>query len=116
MSNVLLTSGLAVLFPASSVRICSERMLTTTREQTVMHEYVTLTLPKIGCQGCIKKIVSALDTVPTVEVVETSLPAKSVSLRYESSKTSIAHIESALQPLGHVIERCEVQQKELPPA
>jgi copper chaperone CopZ len=72
-----------------------------------MFEQVILTLPKIGCQGCMKKVVTALGMVPSVEVIETSVPAKVVSLRYDDGETGMEQIEAALQEIGHSIGKRE---------
>ncbi len=76
-----------------------------------MSKCVTLTLPKIGCQGCMKKVVAALGTVPGVEVVATSVPAKAVSLRYDDGETGMEQIEVALQEIGHSIGKQEMYQE-----
>jgi copper chaperone CopZ len=73
-----------------------------------MPENVMLTLPKIGCQGCMKKVVAALGTVAGVEIIETSVPSKTVLLHYEDSHTEMALIEAALQTIGHVIGKQEI--------
>jgi copper chaperone CopZ len=72
-----------------------------------MIEQIRLTLPKIGCQGCMKKVVSALGTVPGVEVVETEVPSKTILLRYEDTQARIEQIEGTLQGIGHVISKWE---------
>jgi copper chaperone CopZ len=68
-----------------------------------MVQEVTLTLPKIGCQGCVKKVVRVLGDVPTVEVVATDVPTKSVRLRYDESTVGMEQFAAALQTIGHVI-------------
>ncbi|MBE3560099.1 MAG: heavy-metal-associated domain-containing protein [Ktedonobacteraceae bacterium] len=79
-----------------------------------MLECVTLTLPKIGCQGCMKRVVTALSAVPTVEIVETSVPAKAVSLRYENGQVNMEQIEAALHSIGHRIGKKEVIRQDAP--
>ncbi len=66
-------------------------------------EAITLTLPKIGCQGCMKKVTAALDALPTMEVVQTDVAAKTVAVRYDERQVSFTQIEEALERIGHVI-------------
>ncbi len=55
-----------------------------------------------------KKVVNVLQAVPAIEVVETSVPAKTVTLCYEDDQVQLEQIEAALQAIGHVIGRQEV--------
>ena len=66
-------------------------------------EEMTLVIPSIGCQGCMNKIVSKLQTLAGIEIVQTDVPAKRLSLRYPPQETSAASIESAIRELGHHI-------------
>ena len=77
-----------------------------------MVEHVMLTLPKIGCQGCMKKVVTALGSVPGIEVIETSVPAKTVSLHYDDDLTGMEQINATLQGIGHVIGKQEAVQED----
>ena len=68
-----------------------------------MLQDITLTLPKIGCQGCIKKVVRVLCEIPTVEVVSTDVSTKSVGLRYDEDAVGMEQLAAALQTIGHVL-------------
>lgn len=68
-------------------------------------EEVTLTLPKIGCQGCVKKVTTVLHALPTMEVVQTDVVTKTVAVRYDGQQVSFTQIEAALERIGHVIAR-----------
>lgn len=64
---------------------------------------LTLTVPSIGCQGCMKKIVTKLQTLPGIEILQTNVPTKSLTLRYTSEEVSPGQIEQAVQDIGHRI-------------
>ncbi len=64
-------------------------------------EEFTLTVPSIGCQGCMKKIVTKLQTLPGIEILQTDVPTKSLALRYTRAEVSPEQIEQAVQEIGH---------------
>lgn len=64
-------------------------------------EELTLVVPSIGCQGCMNKIVSKLQTLSGVEILHTDVPAKRLSVRYPAQETSPESIEAAIRELGH---------------
>lgn len=65
-----------------------------------MEEY-TLQVPSIGCQGCMSKIVKQMQTLPGVEVVETTLATKSLRLHYVPQQISVEQIDEAVRAAGH---------------
>ena len=68
---------------------------------------ITLVVPSIGCQGCIKKIVNKLQTLPGIEVVGTDVAAQSLSLRYVTEEVSSEEIEHAVREIGHRVAKPE---------
>jgi copper chaperone CopZ len=66
-----------------------------------MIQEVLLTLPTIGCQGCVNKIVHVLNDVPTVEVIATDVPTKSVRIRYNECIVGMDQVAAAVQSIGH---------------
>lgn len=64
-------------------------------------EEVTLVVPSIGCQGCMKKIVKQLETLPGVEIIQSDVPTKSLLLRTVAQGTSREQIEEAVRAIGH---------------
>ena len=70
-------------------------------------EELTLVVPSIGCQGCMKKIVTKLQTLPGLEIVQTDVPAKSLALRYASEEHSQEQIEQAISEIGHRVARAK---------
>ncbi len=68
-----------------------------------MIEQITLTLPNIGCQGCMKKVVNALGGLSTVAIVHTDVPTKTVSLQYDGDQIEMEQVEATLRSIGHKI-------------
>lgn len=66
-------------------------------------EEMTLTVPSIGCQGCMNKITNRLQNLAGVEIVQTDVPAKQLSVRYSAQEVSAEAIEAAIRELGHRI-------------
>jgi len=77
-----------------------------------MTQEVMLTLPRIGCQGCVNKVVRVLSDIPTVEVVATNVATKSVCMRYDEHAVGMEQVTAALQTIGHVIASQEGKQPE----
>ena len=64
---------------------------------------VTLSVPDVSCEHCVKTINGALGTLPGVEAVSTDIPTKSVHLSYDSSTLSIEQIEATLDDAGYTV-------------
>ncbi len=64
-------------------------------------EEFTLVVPSIGCQGCMKKIVTKLQTLPGIDILQTDIPTKSLALRYAREDISPEQIEQAVREIGH---------------
>jgi copper chaperone CopZ len=64
-------------------------------------EELTLIVPSIGCQGCMKKIVTKLQSLPGIEIMQTDVPTKSLGLRYAREEISAEQIERSVQEIGH---------------
>jgi copper chaperone CopZ len=60
-----------------------------------------LHVPSIGCQGCMSKIVKQVQTLPGIEIVETTVATKSLQLRYDPDLVSDEAIKQAVQVVGH---------------
>lgn len=65
-----------------------------------MEAYI-LQVPSIGCQGCMTKIVNQLQTLPGVEIVETTVVAKQLRLHYAPQEVSLTQIRDAVRAVGH---------------
>ncbi len=66
---------------------------------------VTLSVPDISCEHCVKTVNGALSTLPGVEAVSTDIPTKSVHLRYDSSQLSMEQIETTLDDAGYTVAK-----------
>lgn len=64
-------------------------------------EDLELFIPSIGCQGCMKKIVTRLETLPGLEIVHTDVATKKLQVRYTAAQTSPEQIGDALSALGY---------------
>ena len=61
-----------------------------------MIEETCITLSRLNCSGCVKNVTKALQTLPSVEVVSTDIPSKTVHLRYAADQTTLDAIKTAL--------------------
>ncbi len=70
---------------------------------------IELSVPDVSCAHCVKAIDGALGGLPGVESVSTTIPTKSVHLRYDASQLSMAQIEEALDDAGYTVSKEPVQ-------
>ncbi len=66
---------------------------------------ITLSVPEISCEHCVKTINGALGVQPGVEAVETDIPTRTVRLRYDPSQMSLEQIEAVLDEAGYSVAR-----------
>lgn len=64
---------------------------------------VTLSVPDVSCEHCVKAINGALGGLPGVEAVSTDIPTKSVHLSYDASTLSMEQIEATLDDVGYTV-------------
>ncbi|MGH2494566.1 MAG: heavy-metal-associated domain-containing protein [Ktedonobacteraceae bacterium] len=64
-----------------------------------------LAVPDISCEHCVHAINSALQELPGVEAVNTDIPTKTVQLRYDPDRVSMAKVEAALDDIGYTIAK-----------
>ncbi len=64
---------------------------------------VTLSVPDVSCEHCVKTIDGALGALPGVEAISTDIPTKSVRLSYDASKLSMEQIEATLDDVGYTV-------------
>ncbi len=64
---------------------------------------ITLSVPDVSCEHCVKTVNGALGSLPGVEAVSTDIPTKSVSLRYNPNLLSMKQIETTLDDAGYTI-------------
>jgi copper chaperone len=68
-------------------------------------EDVTLSVPDVSCEHCVKTINTALGELPGVESVETDIPTKMVRLRYNPALVSMETVEATLDDAGYTVAR-----------
>ncbi|HKS71004.1 MAG TPA: copper ion binding protein [Ktedonobacterales bacterium] len=66
-------------------------------------EDITLNVPDVSCEHCVKTIDGALGALPGVELVRTDLPTKTVQVRFEPGKVSREQIEATLDDAGYTV-------------
>jgi copper chaperone len=66
---------------------------------------ITLSVPDVDCEHCVKAINGALDEVEGVSAVAVSLPAKTVSLSYDPEQVSLEKIENVLDDAGYTVAK-----------
>lgn len=64
---------------------------------------ITLSVPEISGEHCVKTINQALGELPGVESVNTDIPTKTVRLRYDSEEVTMAKITSVLDDVGYAV-------------
>ncbi|GCE07994.1 heavy-metal-associated domain-containing protein [Dictyobacter aurantiacus] len=71
---------------------------------THTHE-ITLSVPDVSCEHCVKTINQALGSLDGVQSVNTDIPTKSVHLNYDPSHISLEKIEEVLDDAGYTVAR-----------
>jgi copper chaperone len=66
---------------------------------------ITLSIPDVSCEHCVKTVNGALGELPGVESVSTDIPTKSVHLRYDVSQLSMEKIEEVLDDAGYTVAK-----------
>lgn len=66
---------------------------------------MTLSVPDVSCEHCVKTVNSALGALPGVEAVNTDIPTKSVHFRYDPNQVSMQRIEDVLDDAGYTVSK-----------
>lgn len=61
-----------------------------------MRTETCITLSRLNCNGCVRNVTKALQTLPGVEIISTDIPSKTVHLRYASDQTTLDAIKITL--------------------
>lgn len=64
---------------------------------------MAVTLSRLNCNGCVRKVTNALQTLPEVEIVQTDIPTKTVHLRYPENPPSLEQIKTVLLEAGYPV-------------
>jgi copper chaperone len=66
---------------------------------------MTLSVPEISCEHCVKTINGALGRQPGVETVETNIPTRTVYLRFDPTQLSLKQVEAILDEAGYTVAK-----------
>jgi len=66
---------------------------------------ITLNVPDVSCEHCVKTINGALGSLAGVESVSTDIPSKTVHLRYDPTQLSLEKVEAVLDDVGYTVAK-----------
>jgi copper ion binding protein len=73
--------------------------------ETTTSREITLSVPDVSCEHCVKTIDGALGALPGVEAVSVDLASKTVRLRYEPAHMTLERIEETLDDAGYTVAK-----------
>ena len=73
--------------------------------ETTASREITLSVPDVSCEHCVKTIDGALGALPGVDAVNVDLASKTVSLRYEPAQITMKRIEETLDDAGYTVAK-----------
>jgi copper chaperone len=66
---------------------------------------VTLSVPDVSCEHCVKTVSGTLSQQPSVQKVAVDLDNKTVSFIYDPDQVSLTTIETALDDVGYTVAK-----------
>jgi copper chaperone len=66
---------------------------------------VTLSVPDVSCEHCIKTVSGTLSQQPSVQEVNVDLNSKTVSFMYDPEQVSLTTIETVLDDAGYTVAK-----------
>jgi copper chaperone len=66
---------------------------------------ITLSVPDISCEHCVRAINTSLGGLTGVEKVVTDIPTRTVYLRFHPDQLSLQEIEVALDDIGYTVAK-----------
>ena len=73
--------------------------------ETTASREITLSVPDVSCEHCVKTVNGALGALPGVAAVNVDLTSKTVRLRYEPTQVTLERIEEALDEAGYTVAK-----------
>jgi copper chaperone len=73
--------------------------------ETTASREITLSVPDVSCEHCVKTVNSALGALPGVDSVNVDVTSKTVSLRYEPHQITLERIEETLDEAGYTVAK-----------
>jgi copper chaperone CopZ len=68
-----------------------------------MKTETTITLSRLNCNGCVRNVTKALQTLPELEIIQTDIPTKTVQLCYPEEQISLEQIKTVLLEAGYPV-------------
>jgi copper chaperone len=73
--------------------------------ETIASREITLSVPDVSCEHCVKTVNGALGALPGVDAVSVDLTNKTVNLRYEPDQVTLERIEETLDEAGYTVAK-----------
>ncbi|HEY7022594.1 MAG TPA: cation transporter [Ktedonobacterales bacterium] len=73
--------------------------------ETTAPREITLSVPDVSCEHCVKTVSGALGALPSVEAINVDLASKTVRLRYEPTQVTLERIEKTLDDAGYTVAK-----------
>jgi copper chaperone len=73
--------------------------------ETTAAREITLSVPDVSCEHCVKTVSGALGALPGIDTVNVDLTNKIVSLRYEPAQVTLERIEETLDEAGYTVAK-----------
>jgi copper chaperone len=70
-----------------------------------MVEETLISIPRMNCNGCLKSVTTTLQALPSLVIIATDLPAKTLHLHYDPEQLSMQQIRTALEQAEYPIEQ-----------
>ncbi|MBA3822840.1 MAG: heavy-metal-associated domain-containing protein [Ktedonobacterales bacterium] len=66
---------------------------------------ITLAVPDVSCEHCVKTVSGALNEQPSVQDVNVDLDTKTVSFAYDPQQVSLDTLEAVLDEAGYTVAK-----------
>ena len=66
---------------------------------------ITLSVPDVSCEHCVKTVSGALGNQPSVQDVNVDLDSKTVTFAYDPSQVSLDTLETVLDDAGYTVAK-----------
>jgi len=70
-----------------------------------MIEERRVSIPRMNCSGCLRNVTNTLQALPSLAIIATDLPAKTLHLHYDPEQLSLEQIKTALEQAEYPIEK-----------
>ena len=70
-----------------------------------MIEERLVSIPRMNCSGCLKNVTNTLQALPSLAIIATDLPAKTLHLHYDPEQLSLEQIKTALEQAEYPIAK-----------